>query len=568
VGKWIEAASYSLVHHPDPTLEAKVDDAIALLGGAQQSDGYLNAYFTVVKPGQRFTDLRDAHELYCLGHLIEGAVAHNNATGKSSFLDIVCRYADLVDREFAPGGAAAGGYDGHEEIGLALVKLARVTGRRRYIDLALRMLNARGTQPFYFDAEAQRRGDDGYFAPVLPERLLQPQRFREYNQTHLPVREQSDAVGHAVRAMYLYSAMTDLAVETGDKQLLEASRQLWESVSERKLYVTGGIGADASIEGFGRDFELPNETSYNETCASIGLMIWARGMALATGEARYADVMERALYNTVLAGSSADGTSFFYGNPMQSDGDRTRAPWFGVACCPPNYARLIQSLETYAFARGPSEAIINLYLSGEATFHLDNGDARVRIDTGYPWAGEVRMVVETPGDWLFSVRVPEWAAQATASLNGTEVDLASVVKAGYLRVRRSWQAGDVLTLQLPLETRRVWAHPAVRADAGKVALQRGPLVYCVESVDNPAPVDALGLGRKTVISEVWDESLGAVALVFDGLWTEELAWRGDLYGASPPGLVTTPVRAIPYVLWANRGPSSMRVWLNDYLGTA
>ncbi|ROR97234.1 hypothetical protein EDD28_1831 [Salana multivorans] len=581
VAKWIEAASYSLTQVPDPELDAAVEEVVALLAGAQEPDGYLNVYFSQVRPGRRFTDLRDAHELYCLGHLVEAAVAHHEATGRTSLLDVVRRYVDLVERELGPGGSCDGGYDGHEEIELALVRLARATGEARYLDLARRMVDARGREPFYFDAETERRGDEGYFASYFPDRPRQVQRFREYNQSHAPVREQSDAVGHAVRAMYLYCAMADLAAETGDDGLRAACERLWTSVTERKMYLTGGIGADPSIEGFAGDHELPNESSYNETCASVGLVMWAQRMGALTGEGRYGDVMELALYNTVLAGASADGTHYFYGNPMASDGGHEREPWFGCACCPPNLARLLMSLPWYAYLVRPGQVDVTLAVGGSARLDVPGvGEVRLDVATGYPWTGDVAIDVTAPpgADLVLRVRIPGWADGARAELNGEDLPDDAVVD-GFLWVERAWRAGDRLSIELPMPARRVWADPRVRADLGRVAVARGPLVYCVErpldgSADAPDPA-AVVLARDEPIGTSWSDELGLVVAdlpvrtIDDDAATVEADGAAAPDGAAPLHRRTPPrttrrtAEAIPYFAWANRGPSAMRVWLLD-----
>ena len=566
VAKWIEAASYSLAKTPDPVLDAAVDEAIDLLAGAQQEDGYLNVYFTVVAPGKRFTDLRDTHELYCAGHLIEAGVAHHSATGKTSLLDIVRRFADLIDREFGPGGSAEGGYDGHEEIELALVKLYRATGERRYLDLSKRLIDARGTQPFYFDLEREERGTEGYFSFAFPERPKQVQRFREYTQSHLPVREQTEAVGHSVRAMYLYTAMADLALEYGDDGLRSACERLWQNLTEKKMYVTGGLGSDPSIEGFGPDYDLPGIGGYAETCAAIGLVFWSQRMALLTGEGRYADVMERALYNAALSGASAEGTHYFYGNPLASDGSVHRHEWFGVACCPPNFARLLTSLEYYAYAEGANEALVTLFVAGSAAFSLDSGAVRLDVATEYPRSGSVSITV-TPAEaatFTIAVRMPGWAGgSATAEVNGDPVDVPSAVAGGYLRLEREWREGDVITLDLPLAPQRIWANPAVTEDVGRVALRRGPLVYCLEGVDHDVPVAALSLPRDSGFGTELDEDLGIEAIVADGF--ADVAPDGDdrLYRETPPDSRPTRVRAVPYFAWANRGQSTMEVWIRE-----
>lgn len=382
MAKWIEAASYSLATAPDPGLAQLVDEAMELLTRAQQADGYLNTYFTVVEPGRRWTDLRDAHELYCAGHLIEAAVAHVEATGEHGLLDVVMRYADHISEVFGPGTGQRRGYSGHPEIELALMRLFRATGQERYRSLCSFFIDERGRQPYYFEQEAGRRGTPGYFGsrPPFDRREQEPERFREYNQSHLPVREQHEAVGHAVRAMYLYSGMADVAAETGDSSLAAACRRLWQHVTTRRMYVTGGLGSTALIEGFTADFDLPNETAYAETCAAIGLVFWAHRMVQLERDSRYTDVLELALYNGVLAGISMDGTRFSYDNPLASLGDHHRQAWFGVACCPPNVARLITSLGRYAYTQGEHEAVVHLFVAGAGTFELAGSAVAGELD--------------------------------------------------------------------------------------------------------------------------------------------------------------------------------------------
>lgn len=562
VGKWIEAASYSLAKHPDPTLEASVDEAIELLRGAQQPDGYLNVYFTVVRPGERFTDLRDAHELYCAGHLIEAGVAHYDATGKATLLEIVRRYADLIVRELQPGGLIHGGYDGHQEIELALMKLSNATGDNRYRAAAELMLDARGDRPFYFEEEARRRGNEGYFGGLFPQRVRQAERFREYNQSHQPVREQADAVGHSVRAMYMYSAMTDYASRTNDPALRDALDRLWTSTTERKMYLTGGTGSDPMIEGFGDDFDLSLESAYAETCAAVGLVFWAHRMALATGEGRFADTMELALYNGVLAGASEDGTHYFYGNPMRSRGGDSRHEWFGVACCPPNFARLVESLEYYAYAQTGSSAIINLIVSGSSAFELDAGHVHLSVRSNYPWDGHIEVTIdEAPDDeFELAIRIPSWAENSTSRVGGEA--LSDAPEDGYLRIRRTWRVGDVVTLDLEIEPRRVYGDPRLTDVVGRVAIARGPLIYCLEGVDNEGDVSLLSLPREATLSSMWDVARNATIITAPGL-RDSAGEALGLYRAAPPSSRSTELTAQPYFMWANRGSSTMEIWIRE-----
>ncbi|WP_163543167.1 glycoside hydrolase family 127 protein [Occultella kanbiaonis] len=566
IAKWLEAASYVLGTHPDPALEAKVDGVIAALAGAQREDGYLNVYFTVVAPGQRFTDLRDAHELYSAGHLIEAGVAHYSSTGRTTLLDVVTRLADLLCDEFGPGGAHHGGYCGHEEVELALVRLYRATGERRYLDLALTFVDARGRQPHYFDLEHDRRGTPGFFGEMFPQREGRRREFGEYNQSHAPVREQTEAVGHAVRAMYLYCAMADLAAETGDEGLRAACERLWTHLTTRRMYVTGGIGDSRHNEGFTRDHALPNETAYAETCAAIGLVFWARRMAGLTGQAAYIEILERALHNGVIAGVSADGQRFFYENPLASDGTVERADWFDCACCPPNLARLEASLGSYIYATAADAIAVDLFIGSTLTTDVAGSRVELRQDTSGPGGDRVDLTVRTaaPATWSLLVRAPSWSRSVSVRVNGERPDGGSAVDGnGYVALRREWADGDTVEVAFDVDVRRVHASTLVAADAGRVALTRGPFVYCVEGVDVDVPAHAVLLGETTpqpratpsgVVPELagpaWGESRGQADQ--DSLYFGERATRTEL-----------PLTAVPYYSWNNRGRSTMAVWLRE-----
>jgi DUF1680 family protein len=559
VAKWLEAASYSLGTHPDTALAAHVDGVIALLAAAQQPDGYLNSHFTAVQPGKRWTNLRDAHELYCAGHLIEAGVAHYAATGQRTLLDIVRRYADGIDAAFGRAPGQRRGYCGHEEIELALVKLYHATGDERYLRLSHYFVDERGREPYYFDLEEAERGPEGAAQRWRPT--------REYNQTHRPVREQHQVVGHAVRAMYLYSAMADLAGETADGTLLDACRRLWRHLGATRLYLTGGIGSSGDNEGFTADYDLPNEAAYAETCAAIGLVLWAHRMALLEGDARYADVMECALYNGVLSGVALDGTRFFYENPLASAGDVARQPWYECACCPPNLARLLASLGGYIYATTDAEVAVQLYVGGSVHLSVAGHTILARQETDYPWDGAVALSMETdrPLSFALLLRVPGWCQEPAVRLNGAALDLVGVVSRGYARIEREWRDGDRVELDLPMPVARIYADPRVAADVGCVAVQRGPLVYCFEAADNDAALQRIVLPRVADLSaHVAPALLDGVTVITGTALTPSAAnWGGALYRAQPPALDPTPISAIPYYAWANREPGPMRVWLHE-----
>ena len=384
VYKWVEAASYTLSTHPNPAWEAALDEVIAKIAASQQPDGYLNTYFTLVEPTQRWQNLGIMHELYCAGHLFEAAVAHYQATGKRNLLDVACRFADLIDNIFGPG--KQDGLPGHEGIELALVKLASVTGETRYSALAEYFVTRRGHSPSIFEKELENPDIPGGLDAYRHHYTRDGKFEGHYAQAHLPIQQQTECVGHAVRAMYLYSAAADVACQTGDAEISNALDTLWRNVTEKRLYVTGGVGPSGHNEGFTNDYELPNVSAYAETCASIGLIFWAHRMFLLHGESRFIDVLETALYNGALSGISLDGTGFFYQNPLASHGDRHRHEWFGCACCPPNIARLLASVGQYIYAESDEDVWVNLYVGGAAETTVA-GDVSVKLaqETNYPW---------------------------------------------------------------------------------------------------------------------------------------------------------------------------------------
>jgi DUF1680 family protein len=558
VAKWIEAASYSLAGHPDPQLEARLDEVITLIAASQQPDGYLNSHFSAVEPEKRWTNLRDWHELYCAGHMTEAGVAHFQATGKRTLLDVVSRYADHIGRVFGTGPGQKRGYPGHPELELALVKLYHVTGERRYLDLSQYFVDERGRQPHYYDQEARLRGDDpaAFWAKTYA-----------YMQAHLPVREQRQVTGHAVRAMYLYSAMADLAGETGDQGLLSAGEALWDHLCTRNLYLTGGIGPSRSNEGFTRDYDLPNETAYTETCAAIGLVFWNHRLLQLEGEARYADTLERALYNGVLSGVSLSGDLFFYENPLASLGAHHRQPWFDCACCPPNLARLLASLGSYVYSYNEAGVAVHLYVQGRGQFALPGGPLTLHQATNYPWDGVVAFSLEMdhPMQFELSLRFPGWCRQASLSVNGQEQPVDNRVTSGYIRLERDWRPGDQVRFEMDMPVERVYAHPEVLQDVGKVALQRGPLVYCVEQVDQDFPVDRLVLPKESPLLAGFEPYLlgGVVKLTGPARVSEDQDWGKQLYRPQPATLKAGMLTAIPYYAWDNRQPGGMAVWLPE-----
>ena len=558
VGKWIEAASYALSHRRDASIESRIEGITELLARAQMPDGYLNCWYAGREPEKRWTNLRDNHELYCAGHLLEGAIAYFQATGRRRLLDLMLRDIDHIDATFGTGAGQKRGYCGHPEIELALLKLYHVTGDRRHLELAAYFVDERGRSPHYFDAEAAARGDD-------PKKFWA--RTYEYNLSHKPVREQDKVVGHAVRAMYLYSAMAELAAELDDASLKRACEGLWRDLTGRRMYVTAGLGPAAANEGFTRDYDLPNDTAYAETCASIGLIFWAQRMLHLDLDARYADVLELALFNGALAGLSRDGERYFYENPLESTGHHVRWEWHKCPCCPMNIARLIASVGGYFWSQSGDAVALHLYGGTATTVEVAGRKVAIREDSDYPWSGRIRISLDPERDAEFSLklRIPGWAKQASASMNGMPVTLGAVRK-GYLDIRRVWRKGDTVMLDLPMSPERVYAHPLVRSDVGRVALKRGPLVYCLEETDNPGRrPQQLRLPRTAELRLAARPDLfdGIATIVADGAALESSDWECELYRSEAPRETAAALTAIPYHLWANRNAGSMTVWMPE-----
>jgi hypothetical protein len=533
VYKVIEGIAYTLTSRRDPDLEKRADAVIDLIAFAQLPDGYLNTYYTLVKPKERWKNIAGGHELYCAGHLIEAAVAYRQATGKRQLLDVACKLADHIDRTFGPGKRADA--PGHEEIELALVKLYRATDRERYLKLAQFFLDTRG-----------RPGG---------RRL-----YGDYAQDHKPVREQGEVVGHAVRATYLYCAMADVAGLTGDKGLTAALGRVWHDVVGRKMYVTGGIGPSAHNEGFTVPYDLPNDSAYAETCAAVGMALWNHRMFLMTGDGKYADVLEREVYNGLLSGVALTGDRFFYVNPLGSVGRHHRVPWFDCSCCPTNLVRYIPGMGERVYAARGNALWTVLYLGNTAAVRLDGGKVKLTQETRYPWDGEVRIKVEPEASFAFDVylRLPGWCKESkTVEVNGKPVADVRVEK-GYARISRTWKAGDEIRLVLPMPVERVYADPRVKADAGRVALQRGPVVYCLEGADNPAGVRNLCLPRTSKLSAHFEKDLlGGIAVVTGEALIVARNEDGKL------ATTATPFRAVPYYAWDNRQPGPMLVWVAE-----
>ncbi len=561
VAKWIEAASYSLATNPDSNLDSLVDRVIQVIAAAQQPDGYLNVYFTVVESQNRWKDLRDAHELYCAGHLIEAGIAHFKATKKRTLYDVICRYADYIDTVFGPEEKKLKGYPGHQEIELALYKLYKVSGNEKYLRLSKYFIDERGKQPHYFDLEKEQM--PGFFEEFMNSHL----NIHEYNQSHKLVREQREVVGHAVRALYMYSAMTDLAGELGDEELLEACEQLWNTLHNKNMYITGGIGSTRNNEGFTYDYDLPNETAYAETCASVAVVFWNHRLLQLECDGKYADALERALYNGVISGISQDGKKFLYENPLESRGNSHRQKWFGCACCPPNISRLFASIGEYIYSQGDHEIVTHLYIQGSGTFHINDQVIRLRQETDYPWDGHVniQLQLDKPDTFRLKLRIPEWCQHASLTINGDQFDMQGSLQKGYVTLEKEWSDHDIVELELQMSAQRYYSNPHVRQNVNHVAIQRGPIVYCLESADNIEDVQAIILPKNAVLYEMYDANMldGIIKIMADAFVLIDSEWENKLYKPNRPSVSPHQMTAVPYFLWDNREPGQMVVWMKE-----
>lgn len=554
VAKWIEGAAYFLAKHPDPELENRIDELIDRFVKNQDADGYLNGYFTVVEPDARFQRRTD-HELYCAGHLIEGALAYAQATGKTTLLTAVRKYIDLIDRVFRVEHSAAFDTPGHQEIELALYRLYDYTGEERYRALAEYFLETRGTSP----------RDTSYSWMDLA-----------YMQSHLPVRQQKTAEGHSVRACYMYCGMADLARHNRDQEMLEACKTLFDNMTSRRMYVTGGIGSTANGEAFTYDYHLPEYTAYAETCASIALAMFSRRMWLMEADGRYADIAEQALYNTVLSGISLSGDSFFYENPLAADPDRIqfnqsrpeklrehlpiiqRAKMFDCSCCPPNLLRLVGSIGDYMYSVLGSTLYTQCYMAGTAKITLGDSTVEIEQKTAYPYDGQIQLLVKNSADFSLALRIPGWCSSYRIERNGKEIVLP--VEKGFAILSGPFREGDHICLSLDMPVRIVEANPRVVDLCGKAAVMCGPVVFCAEKLDEPYSV------RDMQISRCHEFRRGSITIQDTQLPTVETealvrVAEGGLYQDHPAVRRTIPLQLIPYHAWANRGEREMTVWM-------
>lgn len=573
LAKWLEAVGYSLSCNPDPQLEEWADEVIEYIEKAQQKDGYLNTFFTLKRPEEKWSNLLECHELYCAGHMMEAAVAYYNATGKRKLLDVMCRFADYIDEVFGEEEGKLHGYDGHEEIELALVKLYKATGEEKYLNLSRYFIDERGKEPSFFIEEWEKRGKTAFWNPSDHSKP-----DISYNQAHIPVREQTEAIGHAVRAVYLYSGMADIAALKKDEGLKNACKALWNNIVTRQMYITGGIGSTHIGEAFTFDYDLPNDTVYQETCASIGLFFFAHRMLLMEAEGSCGDVMERALYNSIISGMGFDGKSFFYVNPMEvwpeaseKNPDRkhvmpVRQKWYGCACCPPNLARLLLSLRQYIYTFSGNTLYTHLYIPSKAEVAVGENKITLEQNTGYPWDGGIRIKLglEKEMKHTLSFRIPGWCRSFSLLVNGEALSCEGRTEKGFVSVSRLWKDGDEIVIQMDMPVEIIQSHPEVRANAGKVAIMRGPLVYCLEEEDNGTNLSALSINTDTDFQVTAEASLmkGAVSLTGKGFRTKETGWENSLYQPYRKEEEETEIKAIPYFLWGNRKKGEMLVWMN------
>lgn len=552
VYKALEAIAYSLKTHPDPGIEAKADEWIDKIAAAQLPDGYIGTYYTLGRLNERWSDM-SMHEDYNGGHLLEAAVAYYNATGKRKLLDVAIKFADHFDSQFGPGRKHW--VTGHQELELALVKLYRVTHNKKYLDMAHWLLEERG-----------HKYAKGYTWTDWKDTA--------YAQDVVPVRDQKEITGHAVRAMYMYTGAADVAALTGDAGYMKAMNTVWEDVVFRNMYITGGIGSSGNNEGFSNDFDLPNEQAYCETCASVGMVFWNQRMNLLTGDSKFIDVLERSLYNGARDGLSLSGDHFFYGNPLASNGRHFRREWFGTACCPANIARLVASLGDYVYGVSDAGLWVNLFVASNTTVKFGKVDVPVAMESNYPWEGNVSVTVNPKSAVAFAmnVRIPGWARGEVApgelysfedkstgsfviTVNGKPAAFA--MNQGYATINRTWKKGDKVELVLPMEVRRIVSRPELKQDVERVALQRGPLVYCVEGADNNGKAWDLILPDGAAFKTAFQKDLleGVTTIQFQAP-TVQISGDGQT--------VTTEVKtitAIPYYAWCNRGQNPMQVWL-------
>lgn len=566
IAKWLEAVGYSLAVHKNTELEETADEVIELIAEAQQPDGYLDTYFITKAPDQKWKNLCEGHELYTAGHMIEAAVAYYEGTGKRRFLDCTRKLADLICDTFGCEEGKIHGYPGHQEIEIGLIRLALATGERKYMDQAKYFLDIRGVGENYFLTERQQPG----YASLFPE-------FADYDpaysQSHKPVREQETAEGHAVRAVYMYSAMADIADAYQDEEMLEACRKLWNNIVNKRMYVTGGIGSSGFLERFTTDYDLPNDCNYSETCASIGMAMFSLRMANITRESQYADIAELQLYNTILAGAALDGQSFFYVNPLEvrpqncmphtsrSHVKAVRQKWFGVACCPPNVARTLASLGKYIYGVAKHEIYMHLYISNETQLSFDQGDITLITKSEMPWNGKARIrILGVQSSLLLALRIPEYAENYR--IYTREHEIHPDIQNGYAKILVEHDLD--ITIQFDIRVRFLRANRNISFDTGRAAVKRGPVVYCFEEADNGKNLSSIYLFTDRPVQEYYVDKLGGIVeLEIPGKKMKN--HTEHLYEEYVPDFDDIVCKAVPYAYWNNRGTGEMAVWMHTVM---
>lgn len=566
VAKWLEGVAYALAVRPDPDLEERADKVIEIIEKAQQEDGYLNTYFTVKEPEHRWQNLQECHELYCAGHMMEAGAAYAQVTGKKKLLNVMERMADHIEARFGTEEGKEPGIPGHQEIELGLLRLYETTGKEKYRSLARYFIDQRGKDPQYFAKEKEKRGWIHFGMDVND---------MKYCQAHETVYEQKEAVGHSVRAVYMYTAMAELAALYQDEPLYHACRRLWDNMVNRRMYITGGIGSTVNGEAFTIDYDLPNDTVYAETCASIGLVFFARKMLDNQLKGEYADVMERALYNGIISGMQLDGKNFFYVNPLETEPGVSgklygyehvlpqRPRWYACACCPPNVVRLLMSLGKYFWTETEKGVYSHIFAAQEASFETMD----VTITAQYPWKGRVTYEVhgKTEKETILGIHLPGWVDKKQLKLIycGQEVTAEAFFRDGYLEFNRKWGEHDVITLEFAVPVRKIYANQKVREDAGCVALMRGPMVYCFEGVDNPDLLQSFCLPKELETEEfICEEGCLKGNVLLRVKATKFINQSEALYTELPPEKDEATLTAVPYYTWGNRGENQMRVWIH------
>lgn len=569
VYKWLEAVAYSLMWHPDPELEKTADETIDLIAAAQQPDGYLDTYYIINGLDKRFTNLMDHHEMYCLGHMTEAAVAYYYATGKRKFLDTAIGYANCAYENLGTEEGKIPGYPGHEVAEMALIGLYGITKNEKHLKLAKYFIDQRGQAPLFFDEECKKNGNVCYWDDSYMK--------KQYYQAGKPVREQDKAEGHAVRAVYLYSGMADVASASDDEELFHVCEKIWDNIVTKQMYVTGAIGSTEHGEAFSFDYDLPNDTVYAETCAAIGLIFFARRMFEITKDSRYTDVMERALFNGVISGMSLDGKKFFYVNPLEVNPEAcekdyfkrhvkpVRQKWFGCACCPPNVARLLSSIGGYAYECSEDSVYMNLFIGGEMDAVVGGVSNTFTVETEYPWKQDVKIRVENQQDsqYVYAVRIPGWCKKYELTINGEKEEYK--VEKGYAILDRMWKNGDEIQFSMDMPVELVEANPAVREDIGKVAVMRGPVVYCLEETDNGDQLQEVYLEEVPGFEAAFEPDLlkGVVTIKAKGKRVSRDDWSENTLYRTYRGKVfkSQELKFIPYYAWTNREPGEMTVWV-------